>query len=162
MKFKMKINLLFLTGTLLGLIAGGSAVSWYEIKDKIKWKELSDKHLDMFLLMNQWMKIKTEGKNLVLYLEKKGYKKIAIYGMSYVGKTLLDELKGNRIEIAYGIDKSVDEGDVGIKIANLKEPLSEVDAIIVTPIFFMDEIKEMLTEKVKCPIVSLEDILYEI
>ena len=40
--------------------------------------------------------------------------------------------------------------------------LEAVDAVIVTPIFFMDEIEEMLSGKMDCPIVSLEDILYEI
>ncbi len=36
-----------------------------------------------------------------------------------------------------------------------------VDAIVVTAITFYDEIKEELSRKIDCPIISLEDILYE-
>ena len=58
-----------------------------------KTRELAEKHLALFLMMNQWVKVKQEGKNLSCYFEKNGYKKIAIYGMSYAGETLLEELK---------------------------------------------------------------------
>lgn len=56
--------------------------------------------------MNQWVKIKQEGKNLSEYFEESWYKRIAIYGMNYAGETLVDELKDIGITIAYGIDKT--------------------------------------------------------
>jgi hypothetical protein len=37
-----------------------------------------------------------------------------------------------------------------------------VDAIVVTAITFFDEIEEKLSEKIDCPIISLDDILYEV
>ena len=40
--------------------------------------------------------------------------------------------------------------------------LPEVDAVIVTPVFYYDEIKKNLSDKVKGKIISLHDILYEI
>lgn len=40
--------------------------------------------------------------------------------------------------------------------------LDTVDAIVVTSITFFEEIEEMLKEKVDCPIISLDDILYEV
>ena len=40
--------------------------------------------------------------------------------------------------------------------------LETVDAVVVTAITFFDEIEERLSEKVDCPIISLEDILYEV
>ena len=127
-----------------------------------KTKKLSDKHLALFLAMNQWVKIKQEGKNLASYFEKNGYKKIAIYGMSYVGKTLLKELKTTKIQVIYGIDKSADTMCEDIDIFSLEDNLEIVDVVVVTAITFFDEIKEILTDKVQCPIISLEDILYEL
>ena len=44
----------------------------------------------------------------------------------------------------------------------MEDDLKPVDAIVVTAITFFDEIKEKLSEKIDCPIISLEDILYEV
>ena len=42
----------------------------------------------------------------------------------------------------------------------MNEEFENVDAVVVTAITFFDEIREELTTKIGCPIVSLEDILY--
>ena len=91
-------------------------------------------------MMNQWVKVKQEGKNLAQYLDKKGYKKIAIYGMSYAGETLLEELKGTEIQIAYGIDKNVENIYSELDIFSLDDTYANVDAIVVTAITFFDEV----------------------
>ena len=82
--------------------------------------------------------------------------------MSYAGETLIEELKETEIEIAYGIDKKADSLYSDIDVFSMEDLLEEVDVIVVTAITFYDEIEEKLSEKVKCPIVSLEDILYEV
>ena len=38
--------------------------------------------------------------------------------------------------------------------------LEKVDVIVVTAITFFKEIEEMLNQRVDCPVISLEDILY--
>ena len=125
-------------------------------------QKLSDKHLALFLMMNQWVKVKQEGKNLAEYLEREGYHEIAIYGMSYAGETLVDELQGSNVKIKYGIDKKADAIYAEFDVVSPDDEMEEVDAIVVTSITFFDEIEEMLSEKVSCPIISLEDILYEV
>ena len=125
-------------------------------------QQMSDKHLSLFLMMNQWVKVKQEGKNLASYFEKNGYKKIAIYGMSYAGETLIDELKNTNIKVSYGIDKKADTIYADVDIVTMEDTLDEVDAVVVTAITFFDEIEEKLSDKVDCPILSLEDILYEV
>lgn len=131
-------------------------------KEINKAQVLSDKHLALFLLMNQWVRIKQDGKNVSSYFTNNGYKKIAIYGMSYVGETLLDELKNSKVEVAYGIDKNSDGIYADVDIVSSDGDLKDVDAIVVTAITHFDDIKEKLSNKVSCPIISLEDILYEI
>lgn len=123
---------------------------------------LADKHLALFRMMNQWVKVKQEGKNLASSFEQKGYKKIAIYGLSYAGETLIRELQGTNVQIAYGIDRNADSICVDIDVVTMEEKLSEVDAVVVTAISYFQEIKNKLIEKIKCPVISLEDILYEL
>ena len=122
----------------------------------------SEKHLALFVMMNQWVRVKQDGKSLVSFFEKNGYKKIAIYGMSYAGETLLNELKDSGISVAYGIDRNADVIYTDVNIVSMEDNLEEVDAIVVTAITFFDEIEEKLSAKVDCPIISLEDILYDV
>ena len=82
--------------------------------------------------------------------------------MSYVGETLIEELKGSNVEVAYGIDQNADSIYADVDIVTMEENLDEVDVIVVTAITFFDEIEEKLSGKVNCPIISLEDILYEV
>ncbi len=155
---KMKLVL----SMLLGGVTGGVITSKVKNEKIAKIENMSEKHLALFIMMNQWVKVKQEGKNLSSYFEKKEYKKIAVYGMSYAGETFVDELKNTGITIAYGIDKNADTIYSDIDIFTMEDSLEEVDAVVVTAVTFFDEIEEKLYEKLDCPIISLEDILYEV
>lgn len=128
-----------------------------------QWR-ISEKHLALFKMMDQWVAVKQQGKNLSDYLDKREYKTIAVYGMSYAGQRLIEELEGSNIQIKYGIDKKANTITIysNIDIVTMEDELEDVDAIIVTPITFFDEIEKELLKKVNCPIISLEDILYEV
>lgn len=158
----MKKGLVSVLSGLAGAVAGAAAAGKVTGKSLEKAKFMSNKHLALFLMMNQWVKVKQEGKNLSAYFEKNGYKKIAIYGMSYVGETLIEELRGGDITVAYAIDKNADSIYADVNVVSMDDPLDEVDAIVVTAITFFDEIEEKLSEKNDCPRISLEDILYEL
>lgn len=158
----MKKPVLTVLSAVTGAAAAAGAVVRVKERDIKKAKALSDKHLVLFCMMDQWVLVKQDGKNLAEYFEKNHYKRIAIYGMSYAGKTLVNELKDTSIIVAYGIDKNVDSDYTDVDIVSIDDELEEVDAIVVTAITFFDEIEEMLSGKIDCPILSLEDILYEI
>lgn len=142
-----------------GIVGAEIAKRKAEEKRKVT-RSYSDKHLALFLMMNQWVKVKQDGKNLATYFEKKGYHKIAVYGMSYAGEALVRELKGSDTQVAYGIDKNADAIYADLDILTMEDELEKVDAVVVTAITFFDEIEEQLSEKISCPIISLEDILY--
>lgn len=148
----------FSIGGIIGFLFSGKFLK----KEEKRIQKMSDKHLALFLMMNQWVKVKQNGKNLVDYFEKNNFKKIAIYGMSYAGETLVDELKESTIEVLYGIDKKSDNIYADFDIVSPDTDLKEVDAVVVTSITFFDEIEEQLSKKLGCPIISLEDILYEV
>lgn len=147
---------------LTGAALGAGVVGKVTVEEKEKMKSMSDKHLALFLMMNQWVKVKQEGKNLEAYFKKNDYRRIAIYGMSYAGETLINELEDTEIDVAYGIDKNADTIYSAIDIYSMEDDLEEVDAIVVTAITFFHEIEQKLSEKAACPIISLEDVLYEV
>ncbi len=149
------------------LVISGVSLGWllHVILSEKKFRDLretSDKHLDLYLLMNKWVNLKQSGKSIIDHLRDKGYKNIAVYGLNYVGKTLINELKDSDITIAYGIDKNKDIDLIDIPIVSPEDDLIDVDAVIVTPISFFDEIAEVLEKKVGCPILSISNILEDV
>lgn len=157
----MKKGIISVVSTLAGISLGAVAAGKLFLDRIENIQVLSDKHLSLFLMMNQWVKVKQEGKKLASYFEKNGYKKIAVYGMSYVGETLLEELEGTAIEVAYAIDKKADSVYANVDVFSLEAELIHVDVVVVTAVTYFDEIEEQLNKKMNCPIISLENILYE-
>ena len=162
MNKKILLATLTVGSAVVGAMLGVAATAGELEKQISEKKKMSDKHLDLYLLMNQWVKLKQKGINLSKYFEKNGYNRIAIYGMSYVGETLVEELKGTNIEVVYGIDRNAENIWIdNMNVLSLDDELEDVDAVVVTAISFYDNIKDSLSRKLACPIVSLEDILYE-
>lgn len=158
----MKKGIISVISGVTGAVAGAGVIG--NVLEKVikERTEMSDKHLALYLLMNQWVQVKQDGKSLVNYFEAKGYRNIAVYGMNYVGQTLYREIEGSSVTIKYAIDKNADTIYADVNVVKPDAELAEVDAVVVTPITFFEEIEEMLSERLNCPIVSLEDILYEV
>ena len=151
-----------LAGMGIGAAAGGITAGTMSSK---KIKELVDGHAkvhELYMAFDQWLRIRQEGKTLVEYFEKNDYKTVAIYGMKELGERLYDELENSGIEVRYIIDKNADSIYADVDVITPDDDLEPVDVIVVTAIYYFDEIEEMLSEKVDYPVVSLEDILYEV
>lgn len=157
----MKKIMYSLIAMLAGVVVTTVAVREVMKKEIEVQRSISEKHLALFQMMDQWVAVKQQGKNLADYLERMGYRTIAIYGMSYAGQRMVEELKGSNIKIEYGIDKRAGTICSDINVVMMEDELAIVDAIVVTPITFYDEIEKELSEKIDCPILSLENILYE-
>lgn len=149
-------------GVIAGIIAGG--VSALQVgKGKIgKYKDLDRKNNMILGLYNKWMYARNEGKTIAEYLKENGYKSVAIYGMHYLGENLLEELTANEVEVKYAIDRNADKISSEVSLLRPEDDLPNVDAIIVTAFYFFNEIQSNLQERVDCPVLSIEDLIYEI
>lgn len=123
--------------------------------------QLAEKTRSQFILLNQWMKLKQSGRNITSYLIEKKYQKIAVYGMSYLGENILAELKNSEIEVLYGIDERAMEIVSEIGIYTLQDELPCVDAVVVSETFYFKDVEPKIKLKLSCPIVSLEEVVYE-
>lgn len=151
-----------LTSFFLAIIALFGVILNFQQKCINKWKREAEKNMGMFVLMDQWVCMKQEKRAIEGYFAKNNYKRIAIYGMGYVGKRLLKELDGSEIEIAYGIDRNASSIYSTTRLLTMQEELPRVDIIVVTAIGAFDEVYDELVKKVECPIVAIEDIINEI
>lgn len=150
-----------LASAAVGAVAGGAAVGNAAAKKRKKSAENGAKLHALYMAYDQWLQLRQEGKTLVEYFKREGYQTIAIYGMKELGKRLYEELNGSGIKVAYCIDKNADSIYADVDVVTPDEELEPVDVIVVTAIYYFDEIEEMLGEKVDYPVISLEDILYE-
>lgn len=151
-----------MAGMAAGAVAGGVAAKKTSSKMIRELEEGHAKVHELYMAFDQWLRVRQEGKTLVEYFKKQGYKTVAIYGMKELGERLYDELQGSDITVKYVIDKNADEIYADVDVITPDEELEPVDVIVVTALYFFDEIEEMLSDKVDYPIISLEDILYEV
>ena len=149
-------------GFLLGAVTAGICLLRLQQRCINNWREQADKNRGLFRLMDQWVSIKQEKKNIEAYFIKNHYKKIAVYGMSYVGLRLVKELKNSEIEIAYGIDRNAANIYSEIKLVTIEENLPDVDAVVVTLVDGFDKVRDMLSKRLSCPVIAIEDIINEI
>ncbi len=143
----------------------------YDIK-KVTYSKLSEKNMyeQYYYITNTWVKIKNEGLGLEDYFHKKNIQTVAIYAAGELGTRVYEELKNTNIEVKYFTDKKVIENNAvmefnGIQIVNINnyKEKNEVDAIIVTPTFYMESIEESLRKSgIIKPIISLEKIISDL
>ncbi len=158
----MKKSIVSVITTLMGTAVGAGVVTYKKIKRQESDFKVIKKNEAILKMFNQWLSLKQEGKTIDKYFIDNGFHRIAVYGMSYAGERLIDDLKGTEIEVAYGIDRNADRIFSEVEIVNIDDSFQPVDAVVVTAIYNFDEIEEKLCDQVDCPIISLEDIIYEI
>lgn len=146
---------------LSGVLAGALAVEVAQKARMIKKTDHIQKMTEFYQVLVEWLRIKQEGKSLTAFFTQNGYRKVAIYGMKELGERLYDELKDSGIEVKYVIDKNADSVYTDVNVVTPDDTLEDVDVIVVTAIHYFDEIEETLSVKVDCPIVSMEDVIYE-
>lgn len=130
-----------------------------QYENAILQEERAKKNASVIRTFNLWMQSKQEGKSVCTFLENNNFHEVAIYGMNHVGQRLLDELEGSGITVKYAIDVNADNIHTRIKVVRPDEKLEQVDAIVVTPVFYYDEIERMLVSRVSYPVVSMEEII---
>lgn len=155
-----------LISTLVG--AAGSALATGIAVNNIKSKEVAgqsaraDKNAAVIDILARWISIMQDGKSLTEYFEKYQYKTVAIYGMHYVGERLYNELTKAGIEVKYAIDQVRTISAVGVEVRKPGDYLDEVEAVIVTPVYYFQQIQEKLADVLACPIISFDEILDEV
>lgn len=125
-------------------------------------REKSWKYECLFSLMSCWLALRQKNVSVAGYFQEKNYKHVAIYGMGHMGLRLQDELGDNGIRIDYAIDRNKDNLYQGVKFVSPDEELYETDAVVVTAVDSFYEIEKILKGKLNCPILSLEDIIYDV
>lgn len=160
-KLKKKEIVRLCLATMAGMLLGGS---WKKIYyNLIREEDTRVKRLDSYYdTLSGWLNFKQQGKRLDEYLLQQGYRKIAIYALGEIGIRLYYELKDTEVRVEYAIDQNVDASVEDLKIIRKEDKLPDTDAIIVSIGFVYEDVKKDLESKVSCPVLSLQNLVYEI
>lgn len=157
----MKRTLQFILAFVLGLATGEATLGKARKKVMCEAEEENIKFHEFYAILLQWVHKRNQGKTLASYLKKCGYETVAIYGMKELGEELLYELKDSEVEVRYAIDKNADNLHVETDVYRPDEELAPVDAVIVTAVRWFDDIEKDIKAKLGCPVLSLEDVVYD-
>lgn len=157
----MKKGIIVTLSSMAGAVVGAIAIEKLQSKVIEQKNDKVNKFKSYYNMLNQWLILKQDGKTLVNYFTDNNYKTIAIYGMGEMGERLYEELKDSSVEVKYAIDKNTTSMYSRLEVYDPDDTLEKVDAVIVSAVFAFDEIEENLSGKFDCPIISLEDVIYE-
>lgn len=116
-----------------------------------------------FGLLDRWLWIKLDYRNIKIYFEQRDYKSIAIYGVGEIANRFYEEIsRTSEIEIKYAIGAESNLSHPFLKVYAESDEMPLVDAIVVCDISIVSAVKNRLKEKVNCPIVSIEDVIYKV
>lgn len=144
----------------IGLILGIGLTARLINKAFLNKNREINKLMGIVQLFNVWLKNKQEGGKIEKYFLENQYRTIAIYGMGYVGECLLNEFLDSEVSIQYIIDRQAPAINLGVRAVTPEQVLEPVDAIIVTTIMDFEIVRDLLGKKLDCPIISIEDIIY--
>lgn len=111
-------------------------------------------------LLDRWMKILENGQSIAAYLQNNHYCNVAVYGLGMIGEHFVKQLEDTDVNISYMIDKNAMSVNIGgISIYRPGDKLPQADVVVVTPVWDFETIKERLSECVRCPIISLSEVI---
>ncbi|MCI9141174.1 MAG: hypothetical protein HFH87_00960 [Lachnospiraceae bacterium] len=123
-----------------------------------EYKKGMERNYVNMILLNNWLNFLYSGKKIEEYFHLHNYNRIMIYGNGYIGKRLFQSLMKTDIQVASIMDREVPV-DTGNIVIGIESDVPEVDCIVVTPVFYYEEIVNLLNEKTKIPIISIENVI---
>ncbi|SFL03285.1 Glycosyltransferase WbsX [Lachnospiraceae bacterium KH1T2] len=122
---------------------------------------LKDRIEDNLQILDKWLSIHEKKSSLVEFIREKLKGSIAIYGYGILGKHLYDEFKTEKIPVDFIVDKEPEKVHVKVPVYDASGVLPRVDNIIVTSVYFFDEIYSHLEGVGFKRIYSIKDLVNE-
>lgn len=125
--------------------------------DRKKEEADLNKYVNYYFLMHYWMKNIEEGKMLDNFFISRGYEKIAIYGMGFLGMHLETQLS-EQFKPIYTVDQGIVRyNGKNFPLNESEEIVIKADVIVVTPVSDYELIKENINYKID--VISLEEVI---
>jgi len=130
--------------------------------EKIKnEQDMKNRFMNNYQVLESLWNCIEQGEQLERSLLEKGLQNIAIYGAGTICRHLVKYLNETDVKVRYILDAKTEGEIFGIRSLCMDkiDSVEVVDAIIVTPITYYEEIKEQISQKGEVPVISINDIM---
>lgn len=111
--------------------------------------------------LEMWMELETGGRSLADHI-RNNYNTVAIYGFGKFGRFLHQELATKGITVSYVLDKNAESIKGTNADIRIPQKYEDVDIVIVTNMFGIQEICDDLHDKGYCDVISLWDLMIDV
>ena len=87
---------------------------------------------EFYHIFDQWLTLMEDGIGIDSILERRGYHKVAIWGMGTMAIHFLKALEHGSVSVEYAVDKLPAEYYANVKIISAEEVSAHVDVIVYT------------------------------
>lgn len=154
----MPIFGLFVLAFIIGCITGWIVSYITLFKIKVENTEKLNRNVNM---LNQWLILKQRGIELGHYIDNIHDKKVIIYGLGINGRHLARELLDNGINVVAVIDKKKMSSFENIPVYKIEQCDVEADIIINSVFIEHQSVSNYLKKYYDCPVLCLEDIVFD-
>ncbi len=111
--------------------------------------------------LEMWMELETSRRSLADHI-RNNYNTVAIYGFGKFGQFLHQELVTKGITVSYVLDKNAESIKGTNADIRIPQKYEDVDIVIVTNMFGIQEICDDLHDKGYCDVISLWDLMIDV
>lgn len=121
--------------------------------------QLLGKFQRMSYTYDKWVSLKNKGVHISEFLRQRGYRTIAIYGVTSLGKRLYQELEMDKLEVLYFIDINADFFDRQIEVCSPEKDLRQVDVVIVSLVQNEKEVSDLIKTKLAADVWAITELM---
>lgn len=132
----------------------------------IDLEEKLQKQILFYWVLTKWMDCKLKGGSIAEALKKRGFSRIVIYGYAELGQLLCKEMLQEGISVVCILDKAAKTTEAGTIPVCKPEAVKasdqerlQIDAVVVTAVYYFEEIRKELTEAGYQNVISMGTLL---
>ena len=146
------IIIMFILGMLL--------MDWiiYRVNNNLDLRVEIEKRDYYIKILTTWLDMRQHGITIGDYMKKRGYNRVIIYGLSYIGERLYTELESEGFRVV-GIIDSNQYVLADCRLYSPNDDLPEADLMIITSEMTYNEVKEKMSKKVSYPIIGFSGLI---
>lgn len=118
-----------------------------------------EKYRKMFFLYDRWMELEWRLGSISEYLYDQKIRKVAIYGMGYIGMQLANRLKGTNISLIGAIDRNAGFINADVLVVRPEEFEQEADLVIITVLDNAEKILQDVKRQIDAPAVIIHQLM---
>lgn len=143
------------------LFTGEDKERLHRLSDSLRREHVRelDTYRNAYRVYDGWIRRAHANDSPAEMLKGRGIRNIAIYGASYIGRSIFRLLDNSSVKVLFFLDRNAAYIDFEIPVYTVSDAPPRIDGIIISLFGEADRIREMLSEKFECPVYTVEELI---